>query len=61
MSWIVIVTKCNACGGGIAFELFETEPTKEEINYVYEKYGSFSCGNIFKTEIEEGINVIENE
>lgn len=61
MSWIVIVTKCNECGGGMAFEIFEAEPTKQEVDYVYERFGSFSCGSTYVIEIEEGFNTIENE
>lgn len=57
MSWIVIYRQCDSCGGDVQFQIFDSQPTSEEVSELV----TGSCGNTYVTEIEEGINFIENK
>ncbi len=52
MSYIIICKSCNDCGGDIAFLITEEKPTQEQISEVISE---------FVSEIEDGVNYLENK
>lgn len=61
VKWIVICRSCIDCGGDVAFEIFNKEPTDEDKKRVSDELGGMYCIKEFTKEIESGVNYIKNE